>query len=82
MGSRVSPNKSLVFSTDAAARKHDRTRQWVNLGDVVPVACSARDLGAHLSLGAVLRAHTLRRRMMKAAAVVDHAATLPASRDN
>eukprot|EP00969_Alexandrium_andersonii_P011383 495180-Alexandrium_andersonii.AAC.1 len=68
MGGRIAPEKTLVMSTSGAARQLIKRLRPVELDGHVKVACDARDLGTHISLGSRMVGVTGTKRLKHATA--------------
>eukprot|EP00969_Alexandrium_andersonii_P068238 3009304-Alexandrium_andersonii.AAC.1 len=79
MGSRVSHAKCALFSTCASTRAAMRNHQWPVLQAHIPVALSARDLGAQINFGKVACTGVLADRFHKATGVVNHVRGIPSA---
>ena len=76
-GSKISRAKSVLFSTCQSVRARMRRYTWPVLGTKIQVRLHARDLGAHVSFGRRMFAHTAVARYSDAMHIMNRIATLP-----
>eukprot|EP00969_Alexandrium_andersonii_P278814 12322639-Alexandrium_andersonii.AAC.1 len=67
----------MLFSTDRNVRARFRTYTWPLLQTRVSVVDNARDLGAQVTFGAVLKSTVWAARVKRAAGVALHISMLP-----
>jgi hypothetical protein len=79
MGARIAPEKSTLFSTDAASRNWMSNHLWGDSEVKIGVVKSFRDLGGHLNVGSNSYSKTLIKRMVKAIGLVHRVGRLPLS---
>eukprot|EP00969_Alexandrium_andersonii_P159869 7064341-Alexandrium_andersonii.AAC.1 len=79
LGARISAGKCCTFANTASLRA--RLKRFTPPGHQQPirVACSARDLGAHLNVGKRASGSTLTKRLGEAAKTAELVARFPAS---
>ena len=77
LGSAIAPKKCILFSTAADIRAAMRAHKWPGGVGLIPVATSARDLGAQVNYGRVARAGIITTRVRKAVSIAKHIESLP-----
>ena len=80
-GSRVSADKSALFSTSPSVRAAMRLHRWPSTGAPLLVRLHARDLGAHVTYALRLVSGTLSKRVRDVMPVCDRLRTLPSPAD-
>ena len=63
LGAKISPTKSLAFSSDPSTRHTLRSLIWTPIGKCIQVLNDTRDLGTHLNALTTLRGTTLTQRL-------------------
>ena len=81
MGAKISPLKSLAFSTEAKARRALRAHTWQHIGATLTVQNNFRDLGAHLNMTMRVNSSTTTNRIKQATGSVKALRWLPLTTD-